>query len=179
MGGNGEGEAPSFPVFLSKHDLTLLDAIPIHAVTERVCISDAFPHPVLQRDALRRRIARLTELKAPQMIISADEAALGQLADEPVPALLVYPRDAAHFPEWVALERSIQAKVRALNVDSPLARHLLSTPQLPFDAEDSDDPLQHALFCAADLLSRTDRRDDQDDLDTIFARITATASRPR
>ena len=168
-----------FPVFLSKHELTLLDDVPVHGPGDRVCISDAFPHPVLLRDALRRRIARLTELKAPGVIIEREEAALAAVADAPTPELLVYPRDAALFPEWVKLEKNLQEHVRTLRLDSPLTQHLLTTPQLQTCAEDSDEPVQHALFCAADFLSQTDARDDQDDPATLFERIREGAARSR
>lgn len=172
-------EEPLFAVFLSKHELSILDAVPEHGPEDRVCISSETTHPVLMRDARRRRIERLKELHAPQVIITQEEALLAEVKDTPVPELLVYPRDAARFPEWVAIEKDLQARVRALNVDSPIVTHVLTTPQLPFDAEDSDDPVQHALFCAADFLSQTDQRDDQDDVATIFDRIREVSARPR
>lgn len=172
-------EEPPFPVFLSRHELTLLDDVPMHGPNDRVCISSELAHPVLLRDARRRRIARLKELGAPQVIITQQEALLAEVKDTPVPQLLLYPRDAALFPAWVAIEKDLQARVRALNIDSPITRHVLNTPQLPFDTEDSDDPVRHALFCAADFLSQTDARDDQDDVATIFDRIRGVSARPR
>lgn len=161
-----------YPRFLTPDECGLLEGSPEVAANERLCLSDDDVHPLLWQHAHVRRLAQLRALNAPAVVIADWEAKVAAgPPTQSVPRIYVYPRDEEFFPRYADEVARIQTLVRLVGTDSPLARHLLSTPHMPTTAGDSHDPVAHALFCAADHLSQADQRVDQDTIEEIFARL--------